>query len=211
MSFDDLFPRSVEETDDDEGSEPEESHPHPWWGPPEGELGVCVPQGLILARSERGVVALSHIVAYSTGAHFEFMGNGRGIKQSQVHAMFHAQHFDPAEPAGDSYLRIGLEFPDGTRVSNLGGRWRGRGRPLDDEPDSPVFHQHGGGGGSSSRGAVSMQPGYWLWPLPPVGPLRIWCEWPILDIELTGVEVDASPIVAAASRPVAIWENPSTS
>ena len=208
MGFDDLFRNDLEEAADDEACEPEESPVRPWWGPPEGELGVCVPQALIVARSQRGVVALSHIIAYSTGAQFEFTARGRGLKQSQVQSMFHARHFDPSEDAPDSFLRIGLELADGTRVSNLNVRWRGRGGSLDEQPDGPVFHQHGGGGGSSNRGGISMQPGYWLWPLPPPGPVRIWCEWPILDIALASKDIDALPITEAASRPTALWNNP---
>jgi hypothetical protein len=50
-----------------------------------------------------------------------------------------------------------------------------------------------------------MHSGYWLWPLPPPGPLRISCEWPVADIELTSAELDASAIVAAAERSTPLW------
>jgi hypothetical protein len=47
---------------------------------------------------------------------------------------------------------------------------------------------------------VSMQPGYWLWPLPPSGALRLFCEWPTAGIALSTVEIDADAIRAAAER-----------
>ena len=189
-----MFSYSPQRADD---AEPEQPY-LPWWGAPEDELGVAVPAGVVIARSPRGAVALSHVVAYTTGAQFEFVAVAHGIKQSQVHTMFHAQHADPAEETPDEFLRVGLELADGIRVSNLGGRWARD--PLTESPDQPVFHQSGGGGGSGTHGGVRMRPGYWLWPLPPSGALTIWCEWPAIDIALASVEIDAAEIVAAASR-----------
>jgi hypothetical protein len=187
--------------------EQEQSVP-PWWGPPEDELGACVAESVVIARSGRGVVALSHVLAYSTGAQLQFVAIGRGVKQSQVHTMFHAQHLDADEEIPDEFLRIGLELANGARVSNLGGRWTA-GRSFGEKPDEPVFHQSDGGGGSGTRGGVRMRPAYWLWPLPPTGPLSIWCEWPAVDIALASVEIDAAEIVAAAAKSVPL-EAPST-
>jgi len=53
--------------DDDEDVEREPPQMPPWFGPPNDELGVVVPLGLVIARSENGVVALSHATVYSTG------------------------------------------------------------------------------------------------------------------------------------------------
>ena len=50
-----------------------------------------------------------------------------------------------------------------------------------------------------------MKPGYWLWPLPPPGPLRISCEWPLVDIAMTTVEIDANNLLGAASRARSLW------
>jgi hypothetical protein len=60
-----------------------------WFGPPQDELGVAVPQTLVLARSSRAVVALPYVVAYSTGVTFELVALARGVKQSRVNAIFH--------------------------------------------------------------------------------------------------------------------------
>ena len=47
--------------------------------------------------------------------------------------------------------------------------------------------------------SVTMKPGYWFWPLPPPGLLRISCEWPLVDITLTTVEIDGHTLLDAAS------------
>jgi len=110
------------------------------------------------------------------------------------------------EELPDALLRIGLELADGHRVSNLGG-WRAHRKLMspDAEPDGPVLLPRGGGGGSSTRGKVTMKPGYWLWPLPPPGQLRISCEWPLVDIAMTTVEIDADVLLDAASCARSLW------
>ena len=50
-------------------------------------------------------------------------------------------------------------------------------------------------------GGLSYEFGYWLWPLPPAGPLRFACTWPD---EETIAELDA-PIRDAAARAVELW------
>jgi hypothetical protein len=45
-----------------------------------------------------------------------------------------------------------------------------------------------------------MKRGYWLWPLPPSGALRISCEWPLVDISLTTVEIDGTALVNSADQ-----------
>src|SRR5207237_2694613 len=132
---------------------------------------------------------------------FELVALARGVKQSRVNAIFHAQHgVDPDDDPQDDFLRIGVELADGTRVSNLGGRFRRHGHDFNDEPSGPVLVQHGGGGGSGGGGTVTMRPGFWLWPLPPPGAMRIWCEWAGLEVGLGSVEMGASGSRVAAQR-----------
>ncbi len=46
---------------------------------------------------------------------------------------------------------------------------------------------------------------YWVYPLPPPGPLAFVREWPALGLFETLVEIDAQPILDAAARSVQIW------
>ena len=179
----------------------------PWLGPPDGELGVAVPQALVIARSTRGIVALSHAVVYSTGVSFQFMAQARGLSRSTASRLFHEQHvFDEELP--DGLLRIGLELPGGARVSNLGGYRARRAFLGEEQPDGPLLIPHGGGAGMSSGDRVSMQPAYWLWPLPQPGILTISCEWPTVEIRLTTVAIETGPIVAAAAGSTQLWPRP---
>ena len=191
---------------DDESAAQNEPERPPWFSPPEDELGAVVPQGVVLARSDRAVVALSHAVAYTTGAAFDFAAMAMGLTRSDANRIFQEQQMFEEEELPEALLRIGFELADGRRVSNLGG-WRVH-RKLtspDAEPEGPLLLPYAGGGGSSSRGEVTMKPGFWLWPLPPPGSLRISCEWPLVDIAMTTVEIDAGELLDAASRARSLW------
>jgi hypothetical protein len=50
-----------------------------------------------------------------------------------------------------------------------------------------------------------MNPGYWLWPLPPAGALRVFVEWPALEVPLSEIELAAEPLLDAARKPQALW------
>lgn len=189
--------------DDDEQREARTRQP-PWFKP-EDELGVPVPLGGVIARSERSVVALAQVVAHSSGVSLEFLALARGLKQPEANRIFHEQHlFDESDPS-DTFLRIGLELADGARVSNLGGH-RGLRRAFSgEEPNGPILMPSGGGSGNGSPDSVAMRPGYWLWPLPPAGTLRVWCEWPALEIPLSSLELDADAIRNASRRALSLW------
>jgi hypothetical protein len=173
-----------------------------WFGPSEDELGVCVPQALILGRSERAVVALGHITAYSTGLSFEFLARAKGLREREAQRLMHEQHVLDDE-LSDGVLRLGLEFADGSRASNLVDRRRLWGSPK--QPEQPVLIQQGGGGGSSGAGNFMLRPGYWLWPLPPAGEMVVYVEWPALGIALERTALDVGPILKAAGESLRLW------
>ena len=153
------------------------------------------------------MVALRHATVYSTGVTFSFVALARGIGPRQSNRLIREQHAFDAEEPSEYVLRIGLELPDGNRVSNLGVR---RGPPggwasLDEAPSGPVFFEHGGGGSSGGGGRVSTSPSFWLWPLPESGTIQVFCEWPIPEIPLASVELDVAPLAAAKERVVSLW------
>ena len=176
-----------------------------WFGPPEDELGVCVPFAVVLGRSDNAIVALRHVTAYSAGITLDLVAAGRDLREADAQRLFHEQHIaDPDEGLSDGFLRVGVEFPDGRRVSNLAGRHQFWGQP-DQEPDGPVLMQSGGGGGSAGSGRVTMNNAYWLWPLPPSGTLHLFVEWPSLGIALSSADLDGSAIRIAASQSQPFW------
>jgi hypothetical protein len=206
VSFREVFGFSQ---DDDASDSPYEQQHPTWFGPPEHELGKTIPLDTVIAQSDVGVVAVSHAVVYSTGAAFDFVARARGLSQAQANRLFHEQHMFDDEDLPDSLLRIGFEFADGRRASNLGG-WRAHRKLMTPgaEPEEPVLMPHAGGGGSSGGGDVSLRPGYWLWPLPPSGPLQIVCEWPVVAIPLSTIEIDGGTLVEAAAHRVDLFPPP---
>jgi hypothetical protein len=190
----------VDDNDDDEPPvDAPRVEPPEWFGPRDDELGVHVSLNAIVGRSDQGVVALSHAVVHSKGLMFELLAQARGLRGAQPNQIFHEQHLwqiDPDE-LPDGFLRIGVELPDGTRVSNLAGR---RNLDFETRPPGSVLVQAGGGGGQSGEGFATIRPGFWLWPLPEPGPLRLSVEWPVVEIPLSTVELDGSELRAAAGR-----------
>lgn len=189
----------------EEGNAPERDYtPPPWFGPPTDELGWCVPLSIVVGRSDHAIVAIRAATAYSTGATFDLVALGRGLSERETNRLFHEQHLigDEAEPP-DGFLRIGFEFADGVRVSNLARDLRTL-RP-DSQPTGPLLFQHGGGGGSAGGGELTMQPSLWLWPLPPPGALRVFVEWPALGIELSSATLDGATLRPAAAKSQNLW------
>jgi hypothetical protein len=190
----------------DAGGEPDEEPEYlqpAWFGPPQDELGVCLPVSRVLGRSDRAVIALKSITVHSTGMLLELVAVARGLRQAEANGLFHQQHLaDPEEGLPDGFIRVGLEYGDGTRVSNLDRRhlWQ-----SDQEPDGPVLYQASGGGGQTGRGGVSMSPAYWLWPLPPAGSLDLAVEWPALGIKLSRTQFEGDAIAGTAQRARSLW------
>jgi hypothetical protein len=115
----------------------------------------------------------------------------------------------------DAMLRFGVEFADGTKATNTGDQ------PLTNlaggtshvstaasqseaqhAPAGPVLHTGGGGGGGGN-----WRQDMWIWPLPPPGRLTFVCQWPEAGIELTRHDIDAQPILDAATQAQVIFDD----
>ncbi|HYX84410.1 MAG TPA: hypothetical protein VE777_05535 [Gaiellales bacterium] len=164
----------------------EEPAPEPWEGPPANELGASVPIRVILARTERVLVAVVDVTAYSTG--FELQVTMRRFASDAED-----ECLDWWEAGGPDAFRFGIQYADGTKVTDRSG-WE---RP----PRGPVLLGRGGGGGGDR-----YEQGYWAWPLPPPGPMELVCQWPAEQIALTRTEVDAAVILAAARMSEPLWD-----
>lgn len=99
-------------------------------------------------------------------------------------------------PPPDDLLRFGLLYPDGSKWTNMSGFFP----QLDQEPATPVVIGRGGGGGGSSWDMA-----YWLWPLPPDGPLTFFAEWPALKVKESSASVDGRALRQAAAEAEVVW------
>ena len=183
-----------------------------WMGPPDDVLPGVVPVEFVLGRSSSTVVCLTGMRAFPAGLHMNLAVRVRGPVarrdlNGEVFDGPYAHGTDRQWQAGR--LKWGFELSDGRRVTNV-DPWpeppdHGHGPDhheqwLEWEPDHPVLQ--GGGGGGSNR---SVDRDYWLWPLPPAGPIRVVCQWPDQGIELTVHDLEAEPFLAAARRAHPAW------
>lgn len=210
----DFFPDPPERTDHDEPDEPRRAQ---WMGPPDDVLAGVVPVELVLGRSENTAVLLHGIRAFPAGLE---MTLGVRIRRRPGRRDLHEEVFDgPYSHDMDGEwesgrLKWGFELADGRRVTNVDPS------PYNEQPNREHPHSHtpedlawaperpvlqGGGGGGGPR-SVDRQ--YWLWPLPPAGPLRVACQWPAQEIPLTVHDLDAAPFLDAAARSRPVWSPP---
>jgi hypothetical protein len=162
---------------------------HPW-NPPEAELPGIVPiDTLHFDRSEQAAVAIIGISAYARG--FEFFLARRirpgtpGLDQDPTPDM--VRRGEPAD------FPVSVQFSDGRTA--ISGRPRG-----DSEPTGPLLQSRGGGGTSHSQLLR-----WWVWPLPPAGPVEFICQWPVYGIGETRIGIDGQLILDAARRSVQLW------
>ena len=157
------------------------------WDPPVAEFPCAVATGpLVLARTEAVAVAVIGVWAFKAGVEF------------WVSARFHhAQPPAHGDMAPQESARIGLQFADGRKAANFTTS------PEPAERTGPpglVLSTRGLGGGLRHR-----EWSYWVWPLPPAGPVSFVCEWAAADIPEAQARLDAQPILDAAGQSVQLW------
>ena len=172
---------------------------HPWAAPQHwlpGTPGVSA----VVARNEHTLVRLTFTAAYPRGAVLELdaLLNPEGPDTEPLH-IHHHRH--GGQFAGD--LRLGLLWPDGRRVESTSG-WH-PGHDGSEAPGTDDFHiaMHGGGGGG-----ISWSWQVWLWPLPPAGPVEVFCRWDDRGIPETATSVDLTAVVVAAADAEELWPLP---
>jgi hypothetical protein len=177
--------------------EPEPRSLPPWVSAPRGTLPGVIALALVLARNDQVAVCVTHLGAYGTGFEFELhtMATPDHDELDIDPLLFgphrHRRRRPGTEPGlPDDMLRFGLQFSDGGKVTNVNEHHH-----LDEPPTGPVMHQGGGSGGGGD-----WRQNYWVWPLPPPGPLLFVCEWPAMGIALSRAEIDAQLVIDAASR-----------
>lgn len=182
-------------------AEPPEQPPRPpWIGPPENELGEAAAATVVLVKRSELAIVVTDFRAYSCGIAGRLVVRTRerapGVRMMHpMHLMMGTRGTDPNELPHE-LLRFGIEFADGRRATTIDNRASHR-----DEPPEIVLMQRGGGGGGSG-----WEFGFWIWPLPPEGPLTFAVEWPSESVELTTSQLDVAPLLAAATRSEELWE-----
>jgi hypothetical protein len=193
VNFFDRVPRSSREP-----TPPEP--PRPAWFKPDDVLGAGVAAGFVIGRGPDAAIAVTQLTAYPTG--FEFtvgIVTRAEDRRGRLSWALHRRPFDdPDEPLTDDFVRLGLQFADGGVATNM------HERPfpdLDTEPTGPILMPDGGGGGGRRYDMT-----YWVWPLPPPGPVTFVCEWPAFGVAESRADLDASLVRDAAARAIRLWD-----
>lgn len=153
----------------------------------------------MIARTDAVAIALSGLWCYANG--FEF---GLEVllrepdRYGRLFSRMHHPMLEPGEALPPEFLRVGITFANGTAATNLPGTFA---RALPDPGRPLMFPSSGSGGGN--RGYSSR---FWVWPLPPPGPMTVVCEWPHFGVAETGVTLDAQLVLDAAARVTALWD-----
>lgn len=144
------------------------------------------------------VFMMAHrFLVYPNGLEFTLHVRFRNPEDYQGDLVFNL-HGPRSQPLSDDFLRLGVMLADGTKWTNLERRWQPK--HADDRPKQPIIGFRRGGGGEDS---YNMQ--YWVWPLPPAGPLTIVAEWPAFAIPDCRLVIDATELRARAADAEAIW------
>lgn len=181
--------------------------PQPAWiGPAENVLAASVGIEVVLARTGDVGIGVSGFVAEPNGVSFLLDFRRRFGAFPDIEWWQPWLPDPPTGPRDASEFRFGVQLADGRKVTTL----HAFGDPEAADPTCasppPRLVPRGGSGGAQH----SFQQGYWLWPLPPPGPLAFVCEWQAVGIPLTRVEVDATPVIAGAARATLLWELPAS-
>jgi hypothetical protein len=172
----------------------------PWFQAPEHELGIDVPFRSTVVHDADVWLGVVGITAYSDGfsVRIRFLRREGSIADVFQDAMSVRVRDSRVT---DRFLRLGIEFADGRRATNLDEF-----APDDGEDESdPViaFRAHNQG----SHGLRGSGIDAWIWPLPPSGPLTLAAEWPSVGLALTRVELPNDEIRAMAGRSAPLWDD----
>lgn len=166
---------------------------HPSWMPPDDMLAATVPVGQFLVRTERMIVALSHVSVYPNGCMLDVRASARG-----------------GDVPFDVFERIvfSARFGAGTTAAmndNDPYRWPSQGQDVL-ALKLMLYGQDGSStdlSGEDRRADCTL----WLWlhPLPPPEPGTLSIVSPYLGSEPASCPLDGQAIVAAGTAAQPYW------
>lgn len=178
-------------------SPPELPRDPEWLAPPDDVEPAPFALQLLLGRSDEVAILVHGGLAYPTGFGFSFALRRRRGEQGEHDPiqLWHQAGHEGGIP--DEAIRFGIQFADGGKATVFDQIRFFRSR---EQPPGPVLVQRGGSG--AGRG---WDLEFWVWPLPPEGPLAFVCEWPFEGLELQRKEIDAAVIRDAAAKARQLW------
>ena len=164
-----------------------------WAGPPPGVLPGLSTQRRVLFRTDEVHLTADRFAVYPDGIEFTLTLMFASPQHGHWHDPWEPRHNHGGEIANDS-LRFGVSFSDGSKWTNLDRR------NLTLEMEGPVVMQT-----SASGGSDKFETQFWIWPLPPEGPLTFVAEWPARGIAEQLVEIDATELRERSKEAEVVW------
>jgi len=175
----------------------------PWLRQPEDEIPVELLVGAIAARTDGTVITVPRLEVHSTGIVIcaDVVLRRRGESDRDWSWLLHGRfEHRPAE----NDLRWRIELADGS-IAEIGELYRSN--PTVDRPPEgwtlTLANGTGGGGGGGDR--WEQHHGFWLWPLPPAGPMEFVVEWRERGIPESRLALDGDAILAAVPGVRGLW------
>jgi hypothetical protein len=166
----------------------------PAWMRSDAEIPGSVPGELLLIRTGEVAVAVGSIRGYPNG--FEFTLHTRLREENETGSDPFEWHGRRGPRRPGDHLRLGIMYADGRRAATTGGSWL-----HDDADDGRMILLMEGSGGGDRR----CDGDFWVYPLPPDGPVTFVASWPRYKVPEVRAEVDGTAIRAAAQRAVTLW------
>ena len=166
----------------------------PVWAHPEAATPGSLPLELVLIRTDQVAVAIGSVRAYGNGFEFTVHVRLREAADDFGHDPFSRPGRGQSGP--DDVLRLGVQYADGRSAATTSTHAQ-----LRDQDDDQLRLMHRGGGGSA-RGFDQQ---FWLYPLPPEGPVTFVASWLLYGVAEVTAEIDGATIRAAAGRAIALW------
>ena len=164
-------------------------------GPPQDEVGVLALASFVLARTPDVAVAVRSVTAYSDGLVLSVVVLFAD-EQAAEDLTWSLQDYGRSP----GRFRLGCAYADGRRATTGRSDSPEVERPGDETPHLVLLR--------SEASPLQWAGEYWLWPLPPTGPLVLGCRWPDRRIPETLAQLDAGPLLAAAESSSPVWEDP---
>jgi hypothetical protein len=183
----------------------------PWLGPPRYALPAAVPEPFLLFSSDRLAIAMQDVGVFATGVSFTLVSvlHAAFARTAEAREVIEREFGLPPRFGGgrNDFLRFGVLFSDGGKATNLDDETSFAQLGLDEDADEPVEPPAGPvlNGGTGNHFGSRSEDEYWLWPLPPPGPVTFVCEWPVFQVPETRLEIDAAVFHAAAHSAREIW------
>ncbi len=170
----------------------------PAWMRSDAVVPGSVPAEVVLVRTGQVAVAIGSVRAYPN--RFEFTLHTRLRREDEAGPGWTdplERHGRAGAQAPEDVLRLGVLYADGRRAATTGGYWR----PDEDaDPGRLVLSQNGGGGN-----ARRWDGDFWVYPLPPEGPVTFVVSWLRYGVAETRAELGGAAIRQAAGRAVILW------